>query len=248
MNTLMRYTMMRDNTGNNTQARFRDRQGREHYDNGRYAPMRSGYPDRYEPPNMGGYGRTPVRSNYEYPYMGYSEPARMGDDHDDREGRRSWKIIENNGYEYDAYPNATDGMRQIYGFGGARVDHAPMDEMSHREGSSYPGHAGAYSLPVLDKRMAEEWMESLQNADGTHGPHWSLEEVRRLMQQKGLHEDPVKLWVAMNAEYSDSVAVNRKFGVDNTDYYLESAKARWLADKDAVPDKLAAYYMYVVKH
>lgn len=245
MNTLMRYTMMRDNTGRNSgdniQSRFYDDRGREHYDDGRYAPMRSDYG------SPGSYGYSPVRSNSEYPYMGYSEPVRMGDD-DEHEGRRSWKIIENNGYEHYADDRGSSGMRQIHGFGGARVDYAPMDEMSHREGSRRPGHASSRSMPVLDKQMAEEWMENLQNADGTTGPHWPIEEVKRLMQQKNIHADPLKLWVAMNAEYSDGVAVNRKFGVDTPEFYLESAMARWLNDKDAVPDKPAAYYMYVVKH
>lgn len=238
MNTLMRYTMMRDNTGRNSgdniQSRFYDDRGREHYDDGRYAPMRSSYDDR----SISSYNPS-VHSILEYPYMGYSEPVRMGDDNE-HEGRRSWKIIENNGHSYSPRFDRDEGMRQVYGFADSS---APGTQHGARS-----GHAATRGRPTLTKEMAEEWMDSLQNADGTTGPHWPIEEVKRLMQQKNIHADPLKLWVAMNAEYSDGVAVNRKFGVDTPEFYLESAVARWLNDRDAVPDKPAAYYMYVVQH
>lgn len=68
------------------------------------------------------------------------------------------------------------------------------------------------------------------------------------MAQKGVECDPIRLWVAMNAEYSDRSAVNRKHNVNTIDFYLDSAIASWLKDKDAVGDKEAAYYIYVVRH
>lgn len=37
-------------------------------------------------------------------------------------------------------------------------------------------------------------------------------------------------------------------GVDNEDFYADMAKSFWLCDKDAVEDKLAAYYENVVRH
>lgn len=47
--------------------------------------------------------------------------------------------------------------------------------------------------------------------------------------------------------YSDYCAVAKKHGVNNVDFYADLAKA-WLHDKDAVKDKAAAYYEYIVKH
>ena len=48
--------------------------------------------------------------------------------------------------------------------------------------------------------------------------------------------------------YSDYVKASKKHGVGgNMDYYVDMALA-WLDDKDAVEDKAAAYYRYVVKH
>jgi len=231
------------------ESRFRDRDGREHYDNGRFAPVRSAY----ESPRMG---------DYIPPYMS----------NDEEEYRRKWTITEarnrpmmamddGRGYRPDYTPSAQyrderneDGMRRIYGFGvmdGGRAqyrgpDHG--DEMEHRHSEMMRGHGEAGMVPPLTRERAEEWMRSLKNEDGTTGPHWSLEQVQQLMQQRGVNNvDPVRVWVAMNADYSDRVAVNRKYGLDKPDYYLDSAIAAWIHDKDAVENKEAAYYAYVVR-
>ena len=52
----------------------------------------------------------------------------------------------------------------------------------------------------------------------------------------------------MNAVYSDLSEVAERHGVGNDEFYADMAKSFWLCDKDAVEDKLAAYYENVVKH
>lgn len=272
MNGLKTYAVM-TRTGAETRRddnridnRFRDRTGREHYDNGRFAPMRSEYDGgmvgmytNMSAPisgNMRNYEHisenydrmTPTRSNYDRPSMGYVEPVRMGGDDDD-DYRRKWTITENNAYPRMEPEYNRDGMRRVMGFAGSSyVDHPHMDEMSHRSGEKIPGHASGKGMPVLTREMAEYWMENLQNEDGTKGPHWSLEDIKSIIKQRSLQVDPIRLWVGMNAEYSDNVMINRKYGVDKQEYYLESAIAKWLNDKDAVDDKEAAYFMHVIKH
>ena len=228
-----------------TDARFRDRTGREHYDNGRFAPMRS----EYMGGSSGGYDTYGT-------YAGGYEQPRMGDD-DDEDYRRKWTITENrydtgmnNGVEYN-----DDGMRRIRGFavmdGGTRSTYpGPMkgNEMGWRRGSAEKGYSSADGYPPFSRHMAEEWMASIKNEDGTMGPHWTMEQVKNLMQQRGINGDPVKIWTAMNAEYSDMAMIARKYGMDRPEFYLDAAMARWLNDKDAVEDKLAAYYACVVKH
>lgn len=266
MNPLMTYMLTRGNGDRRDESRidnrFRDSTGREHYDNGRYAPMRSEYDGgmqmtygggmdmNYARPRMG-YGTS---REYARPRMGYSEPVRMGgDDDDERQPRRSWNITEYNAYgrmqpRYEPEYNQ-DGMRRVMGFGGSSyVNHERMDEMSHRSGEKTPGHASAKGLPRMTREMADEWMGMLKNADGSKGPHWTFDEVKNLMQSRGVQGDPLVIWVGMNAEYSDNVMLNRKYGVDRPEYYLDAAVANWMNDKDAVDDKAAAYYMYVVKH
>ena len=39
-----------------------------------------------------------------------------------------------------------------------------------------------------------------------------------------------------------------KHGVGNEEFYADMAKSFWLCDKDAVEDKLGAYYENVVRH
>lgn len=255
-NTLKTYMMLRggdddrrdDGRINN---RFRDGRGRDHYDNGRFAPMHSEYDGGTHMGYGGGmdmnYDRyTPPRSTYDRPHMGYSEPVRMGGDDDD-DYRRKWTITENNAYMEPEYNR--DGMRRVMGFGGSSyVDHSRMDEMSHRSGEKMPGHASVKGMPVLTREMADEWMAMLKNADGTRGAHWTFDEVKNLMQSRGVQGDPLTIWVGMNAEYSDAVMLNRKYGVDRPEYYLDAAVTRWMNDKDAVDDKAAAYFMHVVKH
>lgn len=262
MNPLMTYMLTRGNDDRRDDGRdgridnrFRDKDGREHYDNGRFAPMRSEYDGgmvgmygNIHTPMSGGmdYRYTPTRSNYDRPSMGYTEPIRTGGDDDD-DYRRKWTITENNAYMEPEYNR--DGMRRVMGFGGTSyVDHSRMDEMSHRSGKKMPGHAAVSYTPKLTYDTAQEWMSKLKNADGSKGPHWTFDEVKNLMQSRGVQGDPLVIWVGMNAEYSDAVMLNRKYGVDRPEYYLDAAVARWMNDKDAVDDKAAAYYMHVVKH
>lgn len=193
------------------ESRFRDDRGREHYDNGKYAPMRSAYGDD-DIGRSGGY---------------------YGEMYNDDESRRSWEIIENkSNMEMPMIQGgrADEHKANVIGFSTAKSS-------MHRNGAS-----------PMNQEMAEEWMAGIVNEDGTKGAHWSLQEVKRLMQQKGIECDPVQLWVAMNAEYSDRQKVNKKYGVDRPDFYLDSAIAYWLKDADAVKDKLSTYYTYVVKH
>ncbi len=249
--------------GGGTESRFRDRTGREHYDNGRFAPMRSEYDGGS---SGGGYSNGGYGGGYDSPRMG----------EDEEEYRRKWTITENaggnqgrnqpmrsQGYWPQPSPSAQysgemndDGMRRIYGFGvmeGGQArshyrgpDHG--DEMERRRSEMMRGYGGSDAVPPMTRERAEEWMRSLKNEDGTTGPHWTLEQVKALLQQRGIaNVDPIRVWVAMNADYSDRVAVNRKYGLDKPDYYLDSAIAAWLNDKDAVDNKEAAYYAYIVK-
>lgn len=228
-----------DYRDNHVDNRFRDRSVREHYDNGRFAPMRSQYD--------GG-----MNMNYNRTNMGYTEPVRMGGYDHDMDARRSWEIIENNSPHMEPRYNdnyGQDGMRRVMGFAGSSyVDHPRMDEMAHRSGEKMPGHASGKGMPVLTREMADEWMAMLKNADGSKGPHWTFDEVKNLMQSRGVQDDPLTIWVGMNAEYSDGVMLNRKYGMDRPEYYLDAAITKWMNDKDAVDDKAAAYFMHVVKH
>lgn len=240
MNKIARVMLMRDRVGE-TGNYHSDGQEREHY-NGRYAPMRGNdvgrvYSTRYDMDN-----RFRDRDGREHYDNGrYAPKNNMADA--DREGEPKMNTI---GFDIDGEANLKpsteyDPRRESY------ISFPRGDEVSSRHGDMQAGRGETKSAPVMTKDLAEKWVKSMQNSDGTTGEHWTLEQVKNLIKQRNLDVDPVKLWVAMNAEYSDRYAVNRKHGVDSLDFYLDSAIAFWLKDKDAVADKEAAYYTFVAK-
>jgi len=101
--------------------------------------------------------------------------------------------------------------------------------------------------PYLSREMAMEWLQGMENEDGSMGPHWSFDQAKQVMAQKNLDCNPLEFWVAINATYSDLSKVFKKYGISNIDAYVDFATTFWLKDKDAVEDKLAAYYEYVVR-
>lgn len=142
------------------------------------------------------------------------------------------------------------------------------DKLNHKgaEEAYTSEHEGHYSMPKTTKEtvdlniypvaksearpftraIADEWVMGMENEDGTTGPHWTLEQAKQAMAQKEIDGSPVEFWVALNATYSDLCKVFKKYGINNLDAYVDFAKAFWLYDKDAQPDKLARYYEYVV--
>lgn len=187
---------MRNRDEYETESRFRDRRGREHYDNGRYAPMRNEYTGGYEDDYTGGYeNRTRGMNTIGFTARGYRNEMRMG--------------------------------------GGSRGD-----EYMRGYGSTEP---------MFDEQMAKEWVREMQNADGTPPEHWDMQKVKQLIKQKNLDYDPVELYIALNATYSDLAPFFKKYGINNDAAYLDFTKMFWLEDDDAVDNKLKAYYMHVVK-
>lgn len=113
-------------------------------------------------------------------------------------------------------------------------------------------------LIYIDRHMKEchkskewgwgnRWVDSMKNADGTTGAHWSMEQVSAVARSRGWDGNTWLLWIAMNAEYSDRCEVYKKHGITDVGVYFDNAVAFWLEDEDAVEDKLWTYYENVVK-
>lgn len=210
-------------------SKFRDRRGREHYGNGRYAPMsRMGDMPRdwSRYPDAGGYDNPEMNRGYPY-YPDY--PI-----YEDRGRERKMNPI---GFARD--------------MGGSDATMPKYNEMERMEGGTMSrGYSRSERAPHFDRQMAEEWVSNMENEDGSRGPHWTMEQAKQIMAQRGIDGSPVAFWVALNAMYSDYCKVAKKLGMSTMDFYVCMAEA-FLNDKDAVgdgPEKLAAYYEYVVKH
>ena len=95
--------------------------------------------------------------------------------------------------------------------------------------------------PHLTRDEAEEWCDSMKNADGTTGPHWSYDQATQLMTQRNLTCNPVDFWATLCMMYSDYCKVARAYSADNPNFYADLAAA-FLRDDDAVEDKLVRYW------
>lgn len=190
-----------------------------------YSGNPSGYPT---------YG--PNRGNI-YPngmpnYMRREENGRRArvDGGDDRMGME---------WDYDNYdPDQTYMLRQ---------------ENGKPQMTPYAMHTGTIPKKLTEDQY-KEWMRDLANADGTSGPHWTMEQTKQVQQKANMTDiDPWVFYVAMNASYSDLCEFFKKHGLDDAMAYAEYVEAFWIDDEDSVGSddpraKLAAYYTSVVEH
>lgn len=219
----------RDNYG--VDNRFRDRRGREHYDNGRFAP-RNTYGD--------------VGGDYSGGYMrGERTGGNYGmENRGGREGEMRRTMDEEDGMGMNMI--GFDRPQEASNHYPSRIDYQGGDEIKHRSGEKL--HGGAMGVNVaMDKETAEEWVHRMKNADGTEGEHWRLDQVKALMSQKAMDRNPYEIYAVMNAMYSDYGKVLKKRGVTTPDAYLDMALA-FINDPDAVDNKAMMYYECIVKH
>ena len=193
--------------GYEAESRFRDRRGREHYDNGRFAPMRSEYRPDYDGP----FGRS-ERGGDEVRQIGF---------------------------------NANWGSEMRMGSDASIPRYNEMERMPGNE-AMMGGYMAEHQHRKLDEQTAMEWVRSMHNEDGSKSPHWTMDQTRQVMKQRGLDLEPVEFFAIMNALYSDYDPIFKKHGVSKIEFYADMAKA-WLEDKDAVKNKAMAYYECIVK-
>ena len=183
-----------------------------------------------------GYGR---QGRYTDSERGYDRRERYGEDERmmGRQGRQRSGRMGRYGEEYDEYESDDD-------------------EEYHQERK--PIRAGGTfwmdtpeKVHKLTMEKAQEWVGDMENEDPAHpeGGKWTVEQVKPLAQKYGIPADSHKFidfYVMMNAMYSDYGEVAKKYGATSPDFFAEMAKA-FICDKDAVKDKTAKYYEYIVK-
>lgn len=224
--------------------------GRNESRNGGYNEMRGNYPreayDRYEGNRMRNEGYGEMRGEGNNPRYEMEEPENRRRYRRDSRGRfRSEMEEEREEQPSMNYPMYPPPVYENYGEGN-RIGFASRGGMEKNDLRMIRGGSSGSEMK-LDKQTAEEWMESLENEDGTKGPHWTMEQVKQVMGQKGWQEDPLRAWVALNIMYSDYCSAAKKINANTVDFYVAMAKA-FLDDKDAgAKDKLAAYYHHIVK-
>lgn len=112
-----------------------------------------------------------------------------------------------------------------------------LDEYEH-ETEKYKGR--------FNRRVAEEWVESMKNTDGSTGAHWTFEQTEQVRKQHGYDCDPNEFFAAINMVYSDYFKVCKEFNLNSVDFYAKLAHA-FLDDDDAVDGKIEKYYECIVE-
>lgn len=257
MNRMAKLAIMRNGREESrygAESRFRDRTGREHYNDGRFAPMRNDTNIEIE-------GRfRDDRAGYEAPGMRYAmEP-------ESRRYRRNGGRMNYPGAPFPVY-RESDGMRgggdmNRIGFNanhewdddrvGMNMDYPMRNEMEYMPGMrSGGGHASGMGedmmMEPMTKEKAEKWVRSMKGATGGPGQHWTMEQAKQIMTRYGYQADPVEFYVALNMMKSDYTKAAQKVGADKEEFYAAMADA-FLNDEDAKADKLALYHQYIAKH
>lgn len=205
-------------------------------------------------------GRDYARRNRQYDGEDYeySDRRRRARDYEMEEDRRARRDMEyedgrrrNRDYE-DGYDGA-QGVKGTgpYGIGGRLYSRGRDYEMDGEE-----DYAPRGVDMRLRKRDYEEWKQKMENADGTHGEHFTMEQVDKVAQQMGIQYrdyDKKDLCMTVNMLYSDFCEVVKQIRPDlptekEVLAYTKMAQA-WLEDKDASArgsEKLALYYYCIV--
>ena len=116
--------------------------------------------------------------------------------------------------------------------------------LEHLQAGAY--HHGCDGIPPDE---AKRWAVQMQNADGSVGAHWTMEQTTAVAESMGIQASVIPRWawgVTMNMMYSDDYAVAAEFGVDRPEFYAALAQA-FLMDKDAPApeEKLCEYYKHI---
>lgn len=109
-----------------------------------------------------------------------------------------------------------------------------------------PGGEKAEDGMVAGSRLCE-WVDHMENADGTTGPHWSRHEAEVIRAKYGISCPELPFYVALNMMYSDYCTAIGQAGAATVELYARLAEA-FLKDPDAQPDKLGRYYTYIARH
>lgn len=199
--------------------------------------------DEYTPP----YARP--ESRRKMGFARYAMDEREMNDNDIRRrntGREDGSFSEQ-GEDYRYPTSRRGGNRMSMGSGAGHQEHGRVMPMqTHRMHGK--GHGG---VEPLDKETAEEWVGSMCNTDQRRpeGECWTMEEAKEIAKMHGMkdEEEIIEFYAVLNAVWSDYYEVAKKYGHGEDEQFFVDLAMAWLDDEDAVEDKAAAYYEYIVK-
>lgn len=168
----------------------------------------------------------------------------------DRRDMRDYEDGRSSRRDYRDYEDSRRGRRD--GRDGRDYrDHGNVDfegTMDFADGRDY------HRVPRLSKTDMRQWKHMMENEDGTHGPHYDMQQVMHAADKIGIdfdkdEFDEKEFCMAINMMYSDYCKVAKKYISPDRElmFFAELAKA-FLCDEDGpgASEKLALYYNCIV--
>lgn len=103
-----------------------------------------------------------------------------------------------------------------------------------------------HEKPELKNATIMKWADGMENADGSDGAHWTIEQATSVANQLGVsfdHISPEDFWITLNMMYSDYGQTLQETGITDAGIYGRLA-TDFLFDKDAIAPKEKLYYYY----
>ena len=193
--------------------------------------------------------RRGVRGTGPYGIGGRRYPGRDRNDYDYDRDRRDYNYDMNMSRSYNDMDYARGGSRDYrdedYARGG---DYRGSDYDYMDRDRDYNSHQEM----KLTKEDMHHWKQKMQNADGTKGEHFDMQQIMHVVEKLGIkmnNFDEKELCLAVNMMYSDYCKVIKKYVPAEKELmvYVELAKA-FLDDADGPKpaEKLALYYYCIV--
>lgn len=105
--------------------------------------------------------------------------------------------------------------------------------------------------PHFNEVEAHKAVKNMINEDGTHGPHWTIEEAVNIAGQHNVDLTTTKYnkydwFVALNMIYSDYYKVLHSINPMTTNKHFVDFTLAWLEDQDIGEGKMWYYYTYIM--
>jgi hypothetical protein len=184
--------------------------------------------------------------------MRYGNDYRGRNDYAEYDSRQDYRDYADYDMErdYGDYEQRGQYNRDYEDMRSGRANYRPIEAMGYFNGyyDSQDYYSGRDGHNKLSKKDIKKWEKSLENADGTRGKKYDVEQVEKTAQQHGIRFDeysPEVFTMVVNMMYADYCKV---LGSDMM-IYIKLAKA-FLEDEDfdgEPEEKVMLYYKCIVE-
>jgi hypothetical protein len=122
---------------------------------------------------------------------------------------------------------------------------AAMDEIMSRVCKNYPQmfHDFVEHIEDIVYEMPLEKAQYITRGMKPFGEHWTYEDVKNVLSNKGIYKHCIEYYLVMNMVYNDYYDVATNFGhQSDVEFYFELANA-FINDLDGKKHKVVKYFM-----